>query len=196
MSKRRRRASTSVSTEEKVQKPAQQITVTLVQPAIQNFSPTFQLDKENKEIKKASDSYKEKKRLKKKKREKIRQKLMHEDKKKKKKHKCDDENCKHRKHHKKHRKHKKHHEKTKVEDKEEIIEESVQEDIDELIEDTSETVDDVEEFTAESNEPEELEGYHDAVANPEDEVTMDDIIEATQTKVRNVLVYIALGNIC
>jgi hypothetical protein len=118
-------------------------------------------EKENKDINKPdTESHKERKRLKKKKREKLKQKLLHEDKKKKKKHKCTDEYCKHKKHHKKHRKHKKHHHYDEKKDEK--------------------PVQTVEVEDSDSNEREDEEDS--SIFNPEDEVTMDDIVEATKEK--------------
>ncbi|XP_018573680.1 protein winged eye isoform X2 [Anoplophora glabripennis] len=168
--KRRRRTSTSVSTEDKTKT---QINVALPQVESQKPPKDLEVEKENKDVNKPSrEQHKEKKRLKKKKREKLRQKLMHEDKKKKKKHKCNDENCKHKKHHKKHRKHKKHHDKVRNEPVEQNEVEEVEE-----VEDV------VEELSSEQNEEvEEVIEDYEIVANPEDEVTMDDIIKATKSK--------------
>ncbi|KAG5899192.1 hypothetical protein JTB14_026945 [Gonioctena quinquepunctata] len=163
LSKRRRRASTSVSTEEKnISKLNQHIAVTLPQPEYQN------------RLKNRNNKKNPKKKKKKK------QKLMHQDKKKKKKHKCNDETCKHRKHHKKHRKHKKHHLKLKM-NKKEI---TVDEEKDESLLDVQEDAEDVDEtgVSVEGNEGDNFAEYPDEIANPEDEVTMDDIIEATSSQ--------------
>lgn len=103
--------------------------------------------------------------MKKRKRDKLKQKLLHADKKKKKKHKCESSDCKHRKHHKKHRKHKKHHHSKEVVEKEEEKAEVF----------NGEAEEEEEENSTETNESEEL-------ANPEDEVTMDDIIESNNKK--------------
>lgn len=114
------------------------------------------------------EKYKEKKRLKKKKREKLKQKLIHENntRKKKKKHKCNDENCKHKKHHKKHRKHKKHHNREINED---VVKESII--VPEIVQ---------------QQEPEEVDDFEqiDVIPNPDDEVTMDDILESKSNKVK------------
>lgn len=93
----------------------------------------------------------------------MKQKLL--DKKKHKKHKCVDQFCKHKKHHKKHRKHKKHHH-HEVE--------------------SSESASNAEESEIKSKTEDvlverEAEEADSTCPNPEDEVTMDDIIEATQT---------------
>lgn len=118
LSKRRRRASTSVSTEEKAPKTPQ-MTFHLQQLVTSAPHVDQDVEKENKDVNKAfavEATRKEKKRLKKKKRQKMKHELLHhEDKKKKKKHKCEicaEDNCEHRKH-KKRRKHRKHHEKDK-----------------------------------------------------------------------------------
>ncbi|KAL3274606.1 hypothetical protein HHI36_015987 [Cryptolaemus montrouzieri] len=133
------------------------------------------------------ESHKERKRLKKKKKEKIKLKQKAIEKKKKRKHRCGEEKCKHKKHHKKHRKHKKHHH-----DKEESSTT-----LDEKSEsDKSTLMLEEEEYTSEDNQvilqesidvDEETNGSTDDVVdndddddytpNPEDEVTMDDILE-------------------
>lgn len=115
------------------------------------------------------DLYRERKRLKKRKREKLKQKLLHEEKKKKKKHKCVDSHCKHKKHHKKHRKHKKHHHSKEVVEEQEKIE--------------AFNGEEAEENSTETNDTEFSE--YQIVPNPEDEVTMDDIIESKKSKVRS-----------
>ncbi|KYB26014.1 protein winged eye isoform X2 [Tribolium castaneum] len=161
LSKRRRRTSTSVSTEERQKVPPQQ-----PQPPIRTIEPLKPIpeiekdtEKENQDINKPdTESHKERKRLKKKKREKLKQKLLHEDKKKKKKHKCTDEFCKHKKHHKKHRKHKKHHHYEEKKDEQ--------------------VVQPIEVPDCDSESVERGEEDDSSVFNPEDEVTMDDIIEA------------------
>lgn len=191
LSKRKRRVSTSVSTDEKSQKNP--ITVSLPSRSIpQPLPQVIAPDKGDQESTTSSDNYRERKRLKKKKREKMRQKLLRQDKKKKKKHKCNDvENCKHRKH-KKHRKRKKHHEKNKEERQEESMlveelepEEATQDEVDddeELVEDDIEMA--VSHgYSNEIHEGEEFVSYSNDVPNAEDEVTMDDIFEATQSKV-------------
>jgi hypothetical protein len=165
LSKRRRRASTSVSTEERRQAPQQPPPPPHPLPLPAPLKPIAELEKdtekENKDINKPdTESHKERKRLKKKKREKLKQKLLHEDKKKKKKHKCTDEYCKHKKHHKKHRKHKKHHHYDEKKDEK--------------------PVQTVEVEDSDSNEREDEEDS--SIFNPEDEVTMDDIVEATKEK--------------
>ncbi|KAK5641574.1 hypothetical protein RI129_010121 [Pyrocoelia pectoralis] len=142
-------------------------------------------EKENKDTNKPEvslEELRERKRLKKKKREKLKQKLAHDDKKKKRKHKCTDENCKHKKHHKKHRKHKKHHHKEETEtqpEPEPEVETVTTEKID-AIENGDEN-DNV--FTEESSDvfPE-----YQPVVNPEDEVTMDDILEAKSKKSKKI----------
>lgn len=126
---------------------------------------------ENKEMEQVNlEIHRERKRLKKRKRDKLKQKLLHDDKKRRKRHRCLDANCKHRKHHKKHRKHKKHHHTVDVP----VVEEkpSIEPNIEEFEDNTNET-----------NETEEFPEYQ-IVANPEDEVTMDDIIEADKSKVK------------
>lgn len=153
LSKRRRRTSTSVSTEER--RPS------LPEPS--TVEPELPTVKENKE-QIDPDVYRERKRLKKRKRDKLKQKLLHTDKKKKKKHKCESSDCKHRKHHKKHRKHKKHHHSKEVVEKEE-----------DKVEVLNGGAEEEEENSTETNESEEL-------PNPEDEVTMDDIIESNNKK--------------
>ncbi|XP_074035935.1 BAH domain and coiled-coil containing protein winged eye isoform X2 [Leptinotarsa decemlineata] len=180
--KRRRRASTSVSTEEKsISKLNQHITISLPQPESQ---VSLKGAEDQKELNNTGDRYKEKKRLKKKKREKLRQKLMHQDKKKKKKHKCNDETCKHRKHHKKHRKHKKHHDKIKSLERELNVIEEKDESVD-LQEECGEEID-MMDISSEVNEVENIEEYPNDIANPEDEVTMDDIIEANSQKSKKI----------
>ncbi|KAJ3646267.1 hypothetical protein Zmor_023861 [Zophobas morio] len=165
LSKRRRRTSTSVSAEDRRQSTQQLV----AQPVTSSVSlkPIAEVEKdpekENKDTNKPDvESHKERKRLKKKKRDKLKQKLLHEDKKKKKKHKCTDEYCKHKKHHKKHRKHKKHHH---YDDSKEVkIVQSV----------------DNQDCDSESNDRGEEE-EDSSVFNPEDEVTMDDILEAKKS---------------
>lgn len=162
LSKRRRRASTSVSTEERrlsvpAPSPMEQEVKAKELASVRETTEAEQVDPE---------LYRERKRLKKRKREK----KLHEDKKKKKKHKCVETQCKHKKHHKKHKKHKKHHH------SKEIVEETV-----EITDEVLNGVEEEEENCTEINEPEECQ----IVANPEDEVTMDDIIESrNKTKVK------------
>lgn len=190
--KRRRRTSTSISTEEKhlpeTIKPAQQ--------PIQETQKSI-LEQTTSEI----EHHKEKKRLKKKKREKIKEKLLKsEDKKKKKKHRCIDEFCKHKKHHKKHKKHRKHHDKsgrsrTESEDSVrqeficEIINEeeskSAEEDEEDMEPNTEEKADRLNAIAEKIEEDESSQqssvddfANYEAPANPDDEVTMDDILEA------------------
>ncbi|XP_044253673.1 protein winged eye isoform X2 [Tribolium madens] len=161
LSKRRRRTSTSVSTEERRQVPVQQPPppITTVEPLKPIPEIEKDTEKENKDINKPdTESHKERKRLKKKKREKLKQRLLHEDKKKKKKHKCTDEFCKHKKHHKKHRKHKKHHH---YDEKKDV-----------------QVVQSIEVPDCDSESVERVEEDDSSVFNPEDEVTIDDIIEA------------------
>lgn len=194
LSKRKRRVSTCVSTEEKSQKTP--ITVSLPAHPIPQSSLQMISEKGDQESTTSNDSYKERKRLKKKKREKLRQKLLRQDKKKKKKHKCNDiENCKHRRHHKKHRKHKKHHEKNKAErmtvslvinedEHKELVEDEVEDDT--LIDDAIETSD-VQQYSSETID----EAYKDGIPDAEDEVTMDDIVEASKSKViQKAVIYI------
>lgn len=166
LSKRRRRASTSVSTEER--RLSQNVPSPVVPEPKMKELPVVQ------EIGGADpEAYRERKRLKKRKREKLKKKLLHEERHKKK-HKCLEAHCKHRKHHKKHRKHKKrHHSKEVVEEKDSGIAMQVPEEI--------------EEISTETNDTEDFPEYQ-IIANPEDEVTMDDIIQAGK-KVCLVFIY-------
>ncbi|KAB0793104.1 hypothetical protein PPYR_12724 [Photinus pyralis] len=141
---------------------------------------TSDTEKENKDANKpetSAEEQRERKRLKKKKRDKLKQKLAHDDRKKKKKHKCTEENCKHKKHHKKHRRHKKHHHKeeseTPTEPPAEIeVEKSP---IEVSIEKEDEPEDEFNE------DPE-----YQPIVNPEDEVTLDDILEAKSKKSKKI----------
>lgn len=167
LSKRRRRTSASISTEER--RLSQNQCVFSPEPTQESNVKDMAIF-ENKELETIdSEVHRERKRLKKRKRDKLKQKLLHDDKKKKRKHKCLETHCKHRKHHKKHRKHKKHHHCVDLP----------------LAEDKNENVPNVESFedTTETNDTEEFPEYQ-IVMNPEDEVTMDDIIEANKTKVK------------
>ncbi|XP_017774619.1 PREDICTED: protein winged eye [Nicrophorus vespilloides] len=126
-----------------------------------------------------AERHREKKRMKKRKREKM---LLKEDKKRRKKHKCTDDNCKHRKHHKKRRKHKRHHHKESSHHVP-VVEEREEEDREEVELETIThvaTVEEEEEFEAEAEEE-----TSNQFANPEDEVTMDDILEAAQNQQQN-----------
>ncbi|CAH0564851.1 unnamed protein product [Brassicogethes aeneus] len=173
LSKRKRRASTSVSVEERRSSSS-------TNPESPSDCKSADLDKENKTSNKQTElekntEYKEaKKRLKKKKRDKLKQKLMHDDKKKRKKHKCVEEHCKHKRHHKKHKKHKKHHDKER-EDVKTVEVDSKR--LDTIEEDDVEEEDTFEEEETTIDAPE----YH-VVANPDDEVTMDDILESEDVK--------------
>ncbi|XP_060522876.1 protein winged eye isoform X2 [Cylas formicarius] len=180
--KRRRRTSTSVSTEEKRIQPTDSI-----RPQVQKSETVKPVMEETKSD--VEKLHKEKKRLKKKKRDKLKQKTLGDEKKKRRKHKCVDEHCKHKKHHKKHKKHKKRHEKNKLEPETmhshltTIIEEQNEEDVNsEEVEenrDIGNAADD-----DESSKQDSLDDFpaYEIVANPEDEVTMDDILEATKNK--------------
>ncbi|KAK4873616.1 hypothetical protein RN001_012976 [Aquatica leii] len=179
LSKRKRRISaTSASIEERRLSHCLS-SVSSPPPTISEPKKERDVEKENKDANNkpevaVTEDVRERKRLKKKKRDKLKQKLAHDDKKKKKKHKCCDEHCKHKKHHKKHRKRKKHHHKEEEEKKKESSTEKSEE-IDE------EEPDD--EFTEDSDLfPE----YQQPVVNPEDEVTMDDIIEAKAKKSKKI----------
>ncbi|KAF5296495.1 hypothetical protein FQR65_LT01484 [Abscondita terminalis] len=168
LSKRKRRISASVSIEER--RLSQCLSsVSSPPPSINEPKKEREVEKENKDANNKPDvtlaeEVRERKRLKKKKRDKLKQKLAHDDKKKKKKHKCCDEHCKHKKHHKKHRKRKKHHHKDESEEKKSSSEKS--EEIEE------------EEPDGECTEDSETFPEYQPVVNPEDEVTMDDILEA------------------
>lgn len=152
LSKRRRRTSTSVSTEER--RLSQSVPSPLALEPKMNELPGVQ------EVE-GAEAHRERKRLKKRKREKLKKKLLHEERHRKK-HKCLETHCKHRKHHKKHRKHKKrHHSKEVVEEKDSGIQ----------------IPEEMEEISTESNDTEDFPEYQ-IIANPEDEVTMDDIIKA------------------
>lgn len=193
LSKRKRRVSTTIPTEDKSQKPL--ATVPVHTQVLPQQLPSNAITEQDSTI--STEGHKERKRLKKKKREKLRQKLLRQDKKKKKKHKCSDiENCKHRKHHKKHRKHKKHHEKNK---EERLENKNIQNQLEQPEpppndeEDDEEMADEQNEIvtTSEySNELDAADNYNDDIPNPEDEVTMDDIVEATKTKV--IIVYLVV----
>nr|CAH7723316.1 unnamed protein product [Callosobruchus chinensis] len=182
--KRRRRTSTSVSTEEKCPKQTPHVTVTIpAQPPLPLSVPIIEQENiKNKDANKPVDSYKEKKRLKKKKKEKLKQKMMNEVKKKKKRHRCTcmDENCKHKRHHKKHRKHKRHHEKRQERLIEEVGDQVVtigDDDVEEgetLEEKDLGVIDEIREEDEGVGEE-----YEVDICNPDDEVTMDDIIKAT-----------------
>lgn len=166
--KRKRRASTSASVEEKKPKLPEELPVLTPPP------------EEPMEKKLLTAQQRERKKLKKKKKQKLKEKLMHDEKKKKKKHRCNDENCKHKKKHKKHRKHKRHHH-----EKVNIIE-SVS--IDEKIEETNSVTEEWEnKVEVLEPEPEKIlnEEIPDAPINPDDEVTMDDILEA-QPKTKKI----------
>lgn len=158
-------------------------------PKESEIEPDTKLAKSNQDsINKDLQSYKERRRLKKKKRNKFKQKL-HDERKKRKKHKYPEENSKHHKHHKKHHKHKKHHHKKSTHDNDtssgkknaaEEVEETeeyqtvvseVDADVDEVIVDVEGGVD-----------APEIEECTDPVPNVEDEVTMDDILEAKAQK--------------
>ena len=188
LSKRKRRVST---TEEY---KCNGTPVAIPQELYQDKSPDF--EKENKDVNRPVDTYKEHKKLKKRKRDKMKEKFPDEDKKKKRKHKCIGENCKHKKHHKKHRKHKKHHHKDTLA-QEKAIEEVATADV---IEDAPapapvvnvapinyevQVVEEVEEFDNQDDDIGGLSSENDddfpecdlAVIRPEDEVTMDDITE-------------------
>ncbi|XP_050299143.1 protein winged eye isoform X2 [Anthonomus grandis grandis] len=173
--KRRRRTSTSISTEEK------QLQETL--------APILEVPK--KPVVDPLEHHKEKKRLKKKKKEKIKEKLLKsgDDKKKKRKHKCADEFCKHKRHHKKHKKHRRHHDKSKTDSEEssgrpeficEII--SGETEVGNAVE--ASTVQTVGEEDNDESSQQSVDDFpnYEAPANPDDEVTMDDILEATGEK--------------
>ncbi|KAL1497393.1 hypothetical protein ABEB36_008371 [Hypothenemus hampei] len=178
LSKRRRRISTSVSTDEKQQSEVF-MKVTFPEPL---STITEQAATE-------FERYKEKKRLKKKKKEKS------EDKKKKKKHKCTDEYCKHKKHHKKHKRHRKHHDKSDRSrtdsPKGEFICQIISGNDDFVIEKLE--AEEKENLNLESNKKiledefshqssvDDFPNY-EAPANPDDEVTMDDILEDKKAK--------------
>lgn len=174
LSKRKRRASTSVSTEER------RVTQTILSP-VQTIPEIPKIkddvEKENKDINKQdTDAHRERKRLKKRKRDKLKVKIQHDDKKKKKKHKCTDENCKHKRHHKKHRKHKKHHHAKNEET--EII---VSKELEEIKPTVAEEEDEQEQSTVDHDEfPE-----YQVIINAEDEVTLDDILESKSKVVKN-----------
>lgn len=166
------------------------VPVTVPQELYQDKSPDF--EKENKDINRPVDLYKEHKKLKKRKRDKMKEKFVDEDKKKKRKHKCIGENCKHKKHHKKHKKHKKHHHKDTI-TQEKVIEEVVTV---EVVEDAPavnvapinyevQVVEEVEVFDNQEDDIGGLSSENDddfpecdvGIIRPEDEVTMDDITE-------------------
>lgn len=174
LSKRRRRTSTA---EDKLQRTNQAVSVKQMESSQRMSSEDVvkdqNIEKENKNTNKTeSDSHRERKRLKKRKREKLKEKLQHESKKKKRKHRCNDENCKHKRHHKKHRKHKKHHhnKEAEVEVKPEDVSEVPEAEDDEGRETEDEQQDSFEETSEEFAE-------YEVIGNPEDEVTMDDILE-------------------
>ncbi|CAG9812501.1 unnamed protein product [Phaedon cochleariae] len=161
--KRRRRASTSVSTEEKT-KP---FTATLVPVNPQQSQPPTE-EKTAQDIDELNEKLRDKKRTKRKKHKKLRRKLMNDEKKKKKKHKCKYENCKHRKHHKKHRRHKKSHEQpSKIEERLTVATAEV-------------NLDRKGSDIPEANDLRDLENVEDENGNenPGYEVTMDDVTEA------------------
>ncbi|XP_030764449.1 protein winged eye isoform X2 [Sitophilus oryzae] len=189
LSKRKRRTSTSVSTEDKhqpietSQTPQNPIAKQTIAPEQSTPNPT--------ESTLTEDHHREKKRQKKKKREKI-----------KKKHKCCEEFCKHKKHHKKHKKHKKHHDKetrcsTSSEDSVkqdcslEVIneEESGAEDVEESKvenENAGEKACEVKEngdVNDENDNEDDVKSVLDEEeheANTEDEATMDEILDITR----------------
>ncbi|CAH2011163.1 unnamed protein product [Acanthoscelides obtectus] len=174
--KRRRRTSTSVSTEEK--SPKQPPHVTVIIPSQVSPSSTVPDIEKNDNDTKPVDSYKEKKRLKKKKKEK---KLSHDAKKKKKKHRCTctDENCKHKRHHKKHRKHKRHHEKreSRHEPRDQVAATEGDDEVEELEEEDVDTGEEIREEEDMEDAVVDVEGEA-SICNSEDEVTMDDISKA------------------
>lgn len=191
MSKRKRRASTSISTEEK--QPPEVIKT----PVAPTLVPSTNWDKiATEQTTSEMERYKEKRRLKKRKKEK--QKDRSEDRKKKRKHKCEDEQCQHKKH-KKHKKHhRKHHDRSRTSESSEgsprsgfvcqIIENEEPEPL--------APADDVRTEISTSAVPEEdgstrsssddLASYDDLPANPDDEVTMDDIVESPEHKVNYI----------
>ncbi|KAF5302568.1 hypothetical protein FQA39_LY10186 [Lamprigera yunnana] len=174
LSKRKRRISaTSVSIEER---RLSYCLSSVSSPLSHNETKNVrEIEKENKDANKpevTNEEHKERKRLKKKKRDKLKQKLTHDDKKKKRKHKCNDEHCKHKKHHKKHRKRRKHHHKDESEEKKVVVETN-----EEIEEEPNDEV--VEENT-------DLFPKYEPVVNPEDEVTMDDILEAKTKKSKKI----------
>ncbi|XP_044760719.1 protein winged eye isoform X2 [Coccinella septempunctata] len=137
----------------------------------------------------SEDLHKERKRLKKKKKEK-----------KKRKHRCEEENCTHKKHHKKHKKHKKHHhnkENSDVATVESVVNVDIPpvEDVKPVIKDIGKgngeaTLQVYEEAAEEADENEETnveddDDDDDYIPNPEDEVTIDDIQDVPQLKIRN-----------
>lgn len=167
LTRRRRRVSSTTAAEEKKHKVA----AAAAQP------PTFDEDvpKEKAPEKERTEAAHERKKLKKKKREKMKQKLLaHELKKKKRKHKCCDEHCKHKKHHKKHRKHKKHHHnKNGAEDVVPVEKAEIEAEVPQVDEKPLD------------EESKDLPEY-DIVINPEDEVTMDDILETKPKKSKKI----------
>lgn len=178
LSKRKRRASTSVSIEERLPLKAEA-------PREQRKPEMVQSEKIVEVTQSEISTHKERKKLKKHKKDKLRLKVLCESKKKKKKHRCVEDNCKHRKHHKKHRKRKKHHHGSreregnpeKIEEEEVIIEESVNEGRASTPEELN--TEQREESTTDENTMESYDGFQEyVVANPEDEVTLDDVLEA------------------
>ncbi|KRT84880.1 hypothetical protein AMK59_1141, partial [Oryctes borbonicus] len=179
LSKRRRRTSTAEDKQRANQSASNKTMEPSQSTSSQEIVKDQDVEKENKDTNKVdSDSHRERKRLKKRKREKLREKLQRETKKKKRKHKCSDENCKHKKHHKKHRKHRKHHHKMEEETKLEATEIPDGDD-----NENRETEDEQQDSFEENSE--ELPEY-EVVGNPEDEVTMDDILEDKKKKSKKI----------
>ncbi|XP_066137467.1 protein winged eye isoform X1 [Euwallacea fornicatus] len=186
LSKRKRRASTSISTEEK-HGPE------VIKPVSQTFGQCPSWEKlATEQTTSEMERYKEKRRLKKKKKEKMKEKS--DDKKKRKKHKCTEEPCPHKRHHKKHKKHRKHHDKSRTDSEGSSKGEFVCQIIDEtaselakqikpeekvIVEATVEKI--VEDETSTRSSTDDFPNY-DAPANPDDEVTMDDILESEESK--------------
>lgn len=241
LSKRKRRTSASISTEERrttitsvQQSPPRQTPLPIQKPAQITQTPKELkikddgMEKENKDMNKqelimlvngndnatsttASSAvqflhhHREKKRMKKRKRDKLKEKLLHDDisKKRKKKHKCLEEFCKHKRHHKKHRKHKKHHHQH---EKNEIVEQPKKIETDIKIGDTNneniQLQTDIYQETLECDEEnekkkqckiidavneDEEEEYQIETANIDNQVTLDDIMEAKSKVINSLL---------